>query len=166
MMRRFAVMAVAAALSAGLLTGCTGFDPTDWTKWLDTKKPLPGNRQAVFPEGVPGVDQGVPSHLVKGAQPTEAPATPIAMGEPDAEAEPAPVRAQPKAKAKAKAPAPASAPRQASAPAQPRQPPAQPAAQPQQPAQPAARPQQQQPSQQQSVDAPWPTAPAPGGFSR
>src|ERR1700693_2283129 len=34
----------------------------------NTKKPLPGERKAVFPEGVPGVPQGVPPELVKGYQ--------------------------------------------------------------------------------------------------
>ena len=34
----------------------------------DTKKALPGERKAVFPEGVPGVPQGVPPELVKGYQ--------------------------------------------------------------------------------------------------
>src|SRR5215831_5908407 len=39
------------------------------TGWIpDTKKPLPGERKAVFPEGVPGVPQGVPPELVKGYQ--------------------------------------------------------------------------------------------------
>ena len=33
------------------------------------KKPLPGERRAVFPEGVPGVPQGVPREMVKGYQP-------------------------------------------------------------------------------------------------
>src|SRR3974390_454140 len=32
------------------------------------KKPLPGERKEVFPEGVPGVPQGVPPELVKGYQ--------------------------------------------------------------------------------------------------
>jgi hypothetical protein len=33
------------------------------------KKKLPGDRKPVFPEGVPGVAQGVPPDLVKGNQP-------------------------------------------------------------------------------------------------
>jgi hypothetical protein len=33
------------------------------------KKKLPGDRKPVFPEGVPGVAQGVPPELVKGNQP-------------------------------------------------------------------------------------------------
>ena len=34
--------------------------------WLDTKKKLPGERKPVFPEGVPGLEQGVPKELYKG----------------------------------------------------------------------------------------------------
>lgn len=33
------------------------------------KTPLPGTRKEVFPQGVPGVPQGVPPELVKGYQP-------------------------------------------------------------------------------------------------
>lgn len=54
---------------AGALAGCTGginnFDPTDMFDFMDTKKKLPGNRQPVFPEGVPGLEQGVPKELYK-----------------------------------------------------------------------------------------------------
>ena len=35
---------------------------------LDTKKKLPGERKPVFPEGVPGLEQGVPKDLYKGAR--------------------------------------------------------------------------------------------------
>ena len=54
-----------------LLAGCSGgfdnFDPTDLFDWLNTKKPLPGTRQPVFPNGVPGVEEGVPKDLYKSA---------------------------------------------------------------------------------------------------
>ena len=55
---------------AGALGGCSsgfggGFDPTDMLDWLDTKKKLPGERKPVFPQGVPGMDQGVPKELYK-----------------------------------------------------------------------------------------------------
>ncbi len=43
-----------------------GFDPTDMFDFLDTKKKLPGERKPVFPEGVPGVEQGVPQEMVRG----------------------------------------------------------------------------------------------------
>jgi hypothetical protein len=58
-------------LSLGLaLAGCEGFDPTSIvdTDFFNTKKRLPGERKAVFPEGTPGVPQGVPMELVKGNQ--------------------------------------------------------------------------------------------------
>jgi len=43
------------------------FDPSDLLDFLDTKKKLPGDRKPVFPEGVPGLEQGVPKDLYKGA---------------------------------------------------------------------------------------------------
>ena len=44
------------------------FDPTDLfnSDIFVTKKKLPGERQPVFPEGMPGVPQGVPAELIKG----------------------------------------------------------------------------------------------------
>jgi hypothetical protein len=71
-MRRSHRLIAAALLVAfsGALAGCssslgTNFDPTDLLDWLDTKKKLPGERKPVFPNGVPGVDQGVPKDLYK-----------------------------------------------------------------------------------------------------
>jgi hypothetical protein len=54
------------------------FDPLDKLQDLDimgnSTTPLKGERRAVFPEGVPGVPQGVPPDLVKGYQaPAEVP---------------------------------------------------------------------------------------------
>src|SRR3979490_1922730 len=55
----------------GALAGCSGglssFDPSDLLDWLDTKKKLPGDRKPVFPDGVPGLEQGVPKDLYKGS---------------------------------------------------------------------------------------------------
>jgi hypothetical protein len=51
-----------------VLTGCgsmTSWDPSDMLDFLDTKKKLPGDRKPVFPEGVPGLEQGVPKDLYK-----------------------------------------------------------------------------------------------------
>jgi hypothetical protein len=73
-MRRPQRLIAAAVLIAfsGVLAGCSsgigGFDPTDLLDFLDTKKKLPGERKPVFPEGVPGLEQGVPRDLYKGAQ--------------------------------------------------------------------------------------------------
>ena len=68
--QRLIATAVLIALS-GALAGCgsTGsFDPSDLLDFLDTKKKLPGDRKAVFPEGVPGLEQGVPKDLYRGAR--------------------------------------------------------------------------------------------------
>ena len=66
----------AALVFAFALAGCdtiNGFDPLDKLSDLDimgsSKTPLKGERQPVFPQGVPGVPQGVPPDLVKGYQP-------------------------------------------------------------------------------------------------
>jgi hypothetical protein len=76
--QRVIAAAVAIALSSAL-AGCTGglssFDPSDLLDFLDTKKKLPGERKPVFPQGVPGLEQGVPKDLYKGAaQQQDAPA--------------------------------------------------------------------------------------------
>src|SRR5258707_1072400 len=67
--QRLIAAAVVIALS-GALAGCSGgknsFDPSDLLDFLDTKKKLPGERKPVFPEGVPGLEQGVPKGLYKG----------------------------------------------------------------------------------------------------
>src|SRR5438128_11706718 len=65
--QRLIATAVLIALS-GALAGCgsTGnFDPSDLLDFLDTKKKLPGERKPVFPEGVPGLEQGVPKELYR-----------------------------------------------------------------------------------------------------
>jgi outer membrane biosynthesis protein TonB len=68
-MQRLTAAVVLIAFS-GLLGGCasSSFDPSDLLDFLDTKKKLPGDRKPVFPEGVPGLEQGVPKDLYKGAQ--------------------------------------------------------------------------------------------------
>jgi hypothetical protein len=67
--QRLIAATVLIALS-GALAGCssslTNFDPSDLLDWLDTKKKLPGERKPVFPDGVPGLEQGVPKDLYKG----------------------------------------------------------------------------------------------------
>src|SRR3954467_2383887 len=69
-MRRPPRLIAAAVLIAftGVLGGCSSFDPSDMLDFLDTKKKLPGDRKPVFPEGVPGLEQGVPRDMYKGAQ--------------------------------------------------------------------------------------------------
>ena len=70
-LKRLIAASVLVALS-GALVGCSSnissFDPMDWLDWIDTKKKLQGDRKPVFPDGVPGLEQGVPKSLYKGAQ--------------------------------------------------------------------------------------------------
>ena len=54
--------------SAAARVASSSFDPSDMLDFLDTKKKLPGERKPVFPDGVPGLEQGVPKELYKGAQ--------------------------------------------------------------------------------------------------
>ena len=66
-MRRSQRLIAATVLLAltGALGGCSSWDPTDLLDFLDTKKKLPGERKPVFPDGVPGLEQGVPKELYK-----------------------------------------------------------------------------------------------------
>jgi outer membrane biosynthesis protein TonB len=99
-MNRFArVTLTASALSLGLLlAGCESFDPTAIfdAEIFNTKKKLPGERKPVFPEGTPGVPQGVPQELVKGYQ------APAAEPEPEKQATVEPEKPKPKPKPKPK----------------------------------------------------------------
>jgi hypothetical protein len=158
MRRGQSVLLIVALLAlATMLSACESFDMDKLDIFnLNEKKKLPGDRKPLFPEGVPGVSQGVPPDLVKGHQPPPdvAQATPAA--DPKAAAA---VAEKPKLKRNPK-------PRVVS---QPTQVTVQPAAQPAGQGQPAAPPPQgaqapwpstaQQPS-------PWPTSPSPGTFQR
>ena len=66
---RSLLSAATVALSLALI-GCDTADTldklSDMIPFGDNKKPLPGDRKEVFPEGVPGVPQGVPPDIVKG----------------------------------------------------------------------------------------------------
>jgi hypothetical protein len=161
---------VVAALCAGLgLSGCANgnfdLDPATW--FPDGKKKLPGERRELFPEGVPGVTQGIPPELIRGnpanqaAQEAAASLPAQSAAEPQAEEKPKP---RPKKVAR---PRPAPAP-QPEADEQPAPRAAQPA--PRQQAQPAPAgawpaPQAQQ-QQQQQAPAAWPAPPAAGTFTR
>jgi hypothetical protein len=68
--QRLIAAAVLVSLSgalAGCSSGLSSWDPTDLLDFLDTKKKLPGDRKPVFPDGVPGLEQGVPKDLYKGS---------------------------------------------------------------------------------------------------
>jgi hypothetical protein len=113
--QRLIAAAVLIALS-GALAGCgstAGFDPSDLLDFLDTKKKLPGDRKPVFPEGVPGLEQGVPKDLYRGARQQDDPNAQAATAAPPPVEEPKSKRG---AKSKGKqAAAPAAAPADAEA---------------------------------------------------
>ncbi|MCP3390214.1 hypothetical protein NLM27_15650 [Bradyrhizobium sp. CCGB12] len=92
------IAAVVLIVFTGVLGGCSSFDPSDLLDFLDTKKKLPGDRKPVFPEGVPGLEQGVPRDLYKGAQQQPDPNAPAVAALP---AEPPPEPAKPAKGAKA-----------------------------------------------------------------
>ena len=96
-----------------VVAGCTKggqFDPTELfnSDMFDTKKKLKGERNAVFPEGVPGAPQGVPPDLVKGyqapAEPQDADAA-VPGPTPPAPAETTKPKPKPKPKVAAQKPA-------------------------------------------------------------
>ncbi len=149
-MNRFASTGlIMVALSLGLvLGGCEGFDPTSFmdSDFFNTKKRLPGERKSVFPEGTPGVPQGVPRELVKGYESTEQ----AEQTQPTAQA--APAEPKPEAKAKPK-PKVVAKPKEESTP-----PPAQPAQAQSQVQWPDPPPMPQQPSA-----GAWPSSARPSG---
>jgi hypothetical protein len=148
-MFRVRVIPAAVALTVGVsLSACSGtssnFDPTDWItgEFFSNKTPLPGERKAVFPGGVPGVPEGVPPELVRGSQERQAVMNPAPVTAP----EPAPAAkpAQPRPQTAAR---PAPKPRTASAAPQPA---------PVRTAPPAEQQQQQQQASQPSSGIAWP----------
>jgi hypothetical protein len=183
-MHRVVMLAVLIGLGPAI-AGCTDFDPDKLdVLGLTEKKKLPGERKPLFPEGVPGVTQGIPPEYLKGnvaeqtgaavpIEPLKAeqpPAAQTASAEPAAAAEkPKPrkrVAAKPKPTRVTIAPPaqPAAAPPAQAASPWPSAPPPS-AQQPQQPAaQQAASPWPD--PQPQAAPAPWPSAPPPGTFSK
>jgi len=109
--QRLIAAAVLIALSSALAS-CGGgslsnFDPSDLLDFLDTKKKLPGERKPVFPDGVPGLEQGVPKDLYKGSRQEQ-----VDQQNAAAAAAAAPPAEEPKSKRSAKSrgkPAPAAA---------------------------------------------------------
>jgi hypothetical protein len=181
------VLLVALLAITPVLAGCENFDMDSLDVFgLNKKKKLPGERQEVFPNGVPGVSQGIPPEYLKGNQQSgDIAQTPIgesagsAAPPPEANAAPAgktaalapaeELKPKPKPKRKPK-------PRTASRPAS--QITVRPTANGQngdQQQKLAPWPSGQQPAQQQgqqpasgqsSSTAPWPSAPPPDTFSR
>jgi hypothetical protein len=178
---RLLVRAGSALALVLLLAACTPggqFDPTEVVSSdiFNTKKKIAGEREPLFPNGVPGTETGVPPDLVKGYQPppeqpaATADATPASAAAAEAKPQPKP-KHKPKPKvARAAAPTahdrafdqrPASAVPQTQQPGQaawPNSPP--PTAQTNWPA-PAASGQSQQQAGS-SAQTNWPAAPASG----
>jgi hypothetical protein len=170
------VRAGSAAALVLALAGCTPggqFDPTTLlaNDMFDTKAKLKGDRQPVFPNGVPGTSSGIPQDLVKGYQPPPDQAADATA--PDAAAEEA-AKNKPKPKPKvARAPAqPSAPPRRINIGPSPNQ--AAPAAPqgappPQQSQQSPFPPPPQTPPAQQAnptVESRWPDPPKPGTSSQ
>jgi hypothetical protein len=157
-MQRFGQAFLVVTVLALPLAGCesiNNFDPSEWMPGdiFGTKKKLVGHRKPVFPEGVPGLERGVPPDLMRDPQ---APGTDLQDVRTPAQR----AAAEPEAKAKAKA-RPKAQPKQAEIP------------EPSTPTPVTVRPSNQpRPSQPQSQSQPpaWPDAPtaqrpsgAPGG---
>jgi len=173
--RRFPNLVWAGAVCAiGIVLGsCTPggqFDPTEVlsNEMFDTKKKIQGEREPLFPNGVPGAETGVPPDLVKGYQP---PPEQAAAETPDATAKPAAAVEKPKPKPKPKpavarvTPPAAQAPLRGSTPwPAPQQ---QAAPQPNWPSPPGGQPQQPAPTNWPAPPATaqtnWPAPPPPAG---
>ena len=185
-LHRIVLLAGMVAL-APVLAGCENFDMDKLDIFnLSQKKKLPGERKELFPQGVPGVTQGIPPEYMKGNQPPPdtalapgsapasadaaaaapggqaggqvgAPSTKTAVVEPAPAPKPAAnLATKPKPKPKRKAKVHKPAPKAAQAKAQP-------AAQAQGEGQQKLEP---WPTQQAPGTAPWPSAPPPGTFSQ
>ena len=177
--RHIALVAGLLAASVGLSACADGFDVDKLDVFgLSDKPKLPGERKPVFPEGVPGVSQGIPPDLVKGAHPADGDplmqqtaSAPPAAAEPPKSAQQAEQKPKPKPKAKPKpkpkvvrAPAPAQQPPQQSTANQPAS--GTQAPWPSTPPQASGANAPWPSSSSNSAPAPWPDAPAPGTFSR
>jgi hypothetical protein len=96
---------LAGVLVLGACTAGGQFDPTEVVSAdvFSPKKKISGDREPVFPQGVPGAEQGVPPDLVKGYQPPpEAPALADNAGAATARAAAAAERPKPKPKPRPK----------------------------------------------------------------
>lgn len=101
-MQRIVLIAVTVAI-APVLSGCADFDLDKLDVFgLNDKKKLPGDRKPLFPEGVPGVSQGIPPEFVKGNQPPpeNAEAAPLPVEPPKAAAVEPNEKPKPKRKVK------------------------------------------------------------------
>jgi hypothetical protein len=93
---------LAFVLALGACTKGGQFDPTTLldNDMFDSKKPLKGDREPLFPQGVPGAQTGIPKELYKGYEPP--PEQQAADNAAPAPAPPAPEPPKPKPKPKPK----------------------------------------------------------------
>jgi hypothetical protein len=167
-MRRLprAALWLSLVLAAPALSGCANFDPDNLDIFgLNEKKKLPGERKDLFPEGVPGVSQGIPPEYRMGAQ-TAAGTEAAPSIPPEPQAAPAQQEA-PKAKPKprtARRAAPKPAPAAAAAPVAPVQ--SQEAPPAQQTSQPSSGWPAQQGTSSSSGSSAWPAPQPSGTFQR
>ncbi len=93
------VLALGLSVSACSTSGHS-FDPTEWVpdSVFGIKDKLPGERKPVFPEGVPGVSDGVPPELIIGNQQAaaEAQIAPEPPPKPAPAARPQPAKPKPR----------------------------------------------------------------------
>ena len=159
--QRIVLLATLIAL-APVVSGCADFDMDKLDVFhLNDKKKLPGEREPVFPGGVPGVTQGIPPEYLKGneqEQPGAAipiPAADTAAAKPTVAAEPPKAKPKPKKRVVRRKPKPKPKPAAtAAAPAS-------------QPAASSAASTAPWPAPAKSSNsAPWPAAPPPGSFTR
>lgn len=149
-------------LAGPLLGGCSSnFDPTDALDKLDffnlnKEEKLKGERKPLFPEGVPGVAQGIPPELVKGYKPAEVATVPEEPAE----------KPKPKPRVVNRTPAKPTRVQVSPAPAQQQPQQAQRQPPPAQQQSGAQSPWPAQQPQQQQQTSPWPDAPAPNTFQR
>jgi outer membrane biosynthesis protein TonB len=164
-----ALMALATALA-----GCENFDMDKLDIFhLSSKKPLPGKREPLFPNGVPGVTQGIPKEYMKSyqeqqqqqqQQDSEITPLPGQTANPPAAARPenktaavAPTeKPKPKPKAKKKV---------VKRKVKPKPKPSETAAAPANQTQSQQQTLEPWPAQGQASTAPWPSAPPPGNFT-
>lgn len=162
---RIALLSVL-VLAAPALSGCANFDPDSLDIFgLNEKKKLPGERKDLFPEGVPGVSQGIPPEYRMGAQQPAADAAPAIPAEP--QAAPAPEKPKPRTvRRAAPKPAPKPAPTAAAAPVAPVQSQQSPAPQATQQQAPSSGWPAQQGTTSSSGSSAWPAPQPSGTFQR
>lgn len=163
---RIALLSVL-VLAAPALSGCANFDPDNLDIFgLNEKKKLPGERKDLFPEGVPGVSQGIPPEYRMGAQTAAGADAAAATPQQPAAAPVEPEKPKPAPKRTVKRTAPKPAPSAAAAPVAPVQSQQAPAPQTTQQQAPSSGWPAQQGTTSSSGSSAWPAPQPSGTFQR